>query len=192
MIDVLGYASSTRPTGEFAQRLADAVREIVLKAWRRPDSCIESTRIAVQVARRIGLAAAPVPTTCLLATRTWYDSGGTRGHSVIAGTGTVNPDTASWDGHLIAHLDGAWLLDIAADQLHRPAHGINILRPIVVPATRDELRAGMVRRLHDGLVVSYREVPDRTWRSAPGWAAYPQLVEAAVVQVLRRLGPATW
>ncbi len=170
---------------QWVQRYATEVRAAV-RAYHRVDSCIESTRVGIEVARYYGRHVTPVPTAVGYFTAEAWAARGRSGYSVgVTGSGRIT--AGAWDGHLIGLLD-RWLVDFAADLMHRPARGIHVPGPFIVPGTADQLAEGVaITDTTTGVVRTYRAMPDTTWRTAPAWRRRSPAIRAAAAQAIRAL-----
>lgn len=130
----------------------EAIREFLLAEVRpavlgiyKPNSCIATTRVAVNILEYLGVKARPWPCALLVANKPGarllvdgYDllpdeleqlrANGAFAVEV-AGTGAWDHVHGGWDGHMVAlgeFDDGAWLLDLSLDQARRSAHHIDV------------------------------------------------------------------
>lgn len=193
---------SRRPLNwEWLATLAAVVRAEVLRHVR-PDSCIATTRLLLDVLARERIAAyalavdarvANMAAERLLAAGTGSESLAGRAAWVVAGAwvvaierGEAAPDR--WAGHLVAVAERRFLIDAALDQAARPERGIVLAGPVVAPVGEAFLRGrqGLVGQL-GATTVRYRTRPgDRSYRTAPDWAD-PTRRAAALAAVLARL-----
>lgn len=165
----------------------------------RSDSCIASTRILTGVLDYFGYSSEPLPCSAAI----WNSAGFAaseahlevsewppEAHSVgVAGTGRVS-ETGRWDGHLVAMVEGRWLIDPSADQFARPHRNIVVGGPLVFDALAwvDRTRLNCWLR-SDGLVFGYQLMPNPgPWRASPDWRSgrYREVVG----DVIRELRPA--
>lgn len=179
--------------GRVMEALLAVAREEILKDFRR-DSCIASTRVAVEVLRHFGVRAYPLAVTAMVfnasfaahlgsdlipreaaETRRWTEEDGS--WSVGIGFGRGGP--GSWTRHLVAIAEGRWLVDLSLDHADRPEHGI-MLWPLAHPVTEDFLRGLAPLTLEVGSVlVQYDADPcERSFERARDW------------RLVRRWGPA--
>jgi hypothetical protein len=175
------------------------IRRLILDCFA-PDSCIASTAIGVAVLRELKLAARPL--TCRLigynaAYVDWLDAQADRwgtmpteeearallangAQSIAVGFDDGRMEQTKWAGHLLLAVDPqegfGYLVDLSADQANRPAKGIVIEGPQVlpIPATawpgiaRGETMA--VSRREDGSALVYFIVPeDNSYEVAHDW-----------------------
>ncbi len=140
-----------------------------------PRSCIASTRIAMEVCRRHGIECWPqaVKVEVLNARAVKAQAEGvpwalgTYGLGV-EGTGTF--EGGDWDGHLILVFKdskGEVLLDLSADQMHRPQHGVHVTEPIAVRIGDKGWPVGLW--LPEGGLVAYERIRSRGYRQARDW-----------------------
>jgi hypothetical protein len=153
--------------------------------WDPMSSCIVTARIGVEVARYFGLAARPLPVTV----RVWND------HYSVGTLGTGKAEGNRWDGHLALVLGNVWLVDPSADLFDRPAHGLVVGGPVVLPLVgRGGQQGGWCRvaELPGGARVAYRRLVGRecVWRRSPDWsnrrAALKPVMGAAIRDLTRR------
>ena len=189
--------------------LLELARPELLRVFRR-DSCIASTRVALDVLKTFGIAARPLSVKAVVynapyAARLelgmplpesaeemacWVREDG----AWSVGVGFPNPDAPrvdGWPGHLVAVTERHLLFDLALDQASRPAHGLR-LGPLAVPASAAFL-AGHVPLVarRAGIRVEYLACPkDLTYRLTPDWrdrARRTPVVERIVRQLRQRL-----
>jgi hypothetical protein len=192
---------SRRLDREWLTTLAAVVRAEVLRHLR-PDSCIATTRLLLDVLARERITAyalavdarvANMAAERLLAAGAGADSPDGRAAWEAAGAwvvaierGEAAPDR--WAGHLVAVAERRFLVDAALDQAARPERGIAIMGPVVAPVGEPFLRGreGLVGQL-GATTVRYRARPgDRSYRAAPDWAD-PTRRAAALAAVQARL-----
>lgn len=174
---------------------ATAVRLAVRRKWPTVNSCIESVRVGIEVARYFGLMIEPVPVKCCFATLDWYAAFTDHQAPPLPGwsvgtTGAGNPTGPNrWDGHLIGYAPLADLLiDYSADQYHRPQHGLNVPGPVVMQVDRARLRAGFAARWGE-IMVDYKQITDRAWSRGGGWTGHHSLISEAAGEAIRALRP---
>lgn len=177
---------SRRPLNrEWLTTLAAVVRAEVLRHFR-PDSCIATTRLLVDVLASERIAAyalavdarvANMAAERLLGAGTGSDSPASRAAWEAAGAWVVAIERGEapphrWAGHLVAVVERRFLIDAALDQAARPERGIVLAGPVVAPVGEPFLRGreGLVGQL-GATTVRYRARPgDRSYRTAPDWA----------------------
>lgn len=146
-----------------------------------PDSCIVSTRIAVECLKAHGLEAWPQavamhafnPTAAAhVEKREAFDYDEDGGYAVaVEGTGHWGPDSRgrrSWDAHLVAMFrdsTGEVMLDLSLDQATRPERDL-VVHPIVFRV----LGWPTGWKFENGCLVAYDRVPSRSYRQSPNWA----------------------
>lgn len=164
------------PTERWLSAFTDATR-IVMRRWGcPPNACIEAACIGVGVARRFGYVATPVP----VAVRVQVQNTAI----LVPGPPGTRPSRDGFAGHLVLHFAGDVVVDLTADQFHRPDWGILVPGPITVPGcAREHLAGGVEFELPTGAAVAWQEmVGNVAWRSLPAWtqsSAVPiRLVEA--------------
>jgi hypothetical protein len=166
-----------------------AVRPIISSVYT-VESCVLSTRMAVDIARRYGVDAYPLSVEALvmnpIMARLDADHGPTPDRSgwaaqgaamVWLGKGDEAPQPGKWPGHLVAVIDRRWLLDLSADQAHRPQYDIHLTEPLVFPVTEGFLRGRQdaVLDVQDGeqgagqRLVYHTTPGNDTWRTSDAW-----------------------
>lgn len=183
----------------FATTLRDNIRTVFL-----PNTCVLHTRLGLDVLRYFGIHAQAEPVAVSAFTADAYAAFQTGedltnvGYSVgVYGDG--NTDRAPngrlmWDGHLVLHVaHGPRLVDLTADQLHRPQHGLVVNAPIITPifdpAAWDRTGA-MTLTSPDGTVVLYQRMDNAAWRRAADWTGpFPASTRALVAATIRELRP---
>jgi hypothetical protein len=188
------------------QALSRPLRRRILEDYRA-DSCIPSTRIAVDLLAELGLKARPLRVTLhaftlALAERItqeghlptskeelirWCDE--TQGWSI--GVGFSNTDPMAM--HLVALVEEAWVWDLSADQASRPQRGIWFPMPLVFPATAEFMRGQSVRLTSETAVAYYTRHPgkDSPWSQTNSWrrdGADADLRQAIVQEMLEAIG----
>jgi hypothetical protein len=164
-----------------------------------PGACILGTRALLEVAAYFDVEAVAEPVSAVAMTpdaAQWHDRHGWDGPAPcgwVVGAGIAHPgeltDVGGWGGHLIAVVQHEGipphLVDVTADQMHRPERGLCVPRPIVAPVDTAKLHCGDPTVLvtegepgvPDGTVIIYRRLdtdePDtyqaaRDWRSNEG------------------------
>lgn len=187
-----------------AQALAEVARPIILDSFSA-DSCIVSTRAAVEVLAAYGFTPEPVQVTALVMNRAatmavdrWgferasqimsRYSAEERGGPWVVGVGFASGDDRPmrWPGHLIAAVtdgdDDTWLVDLSLDQAARP-HKRLVVEPLAaqVPTGWGD---GVALALPDGGVVQYRHAAhsaDHT--TSPNWDLDEDVVAETVARV---------
>lgn len=174
-------------------------------AVARGGTCIETTRAAVAVLRRLRLDARPLPVAVhavnaraeLLHVRRvpveqWPSDAWSVG---IVDLGVQSYDSldepsrrTGWAGHLIV-AGPDWLLDLTAQQFSRPDHDLHIDGAMLGLSLRfDPTREGTRVALPRGGAIRYLPQPwHKAWRSTPAWRQDidPRRL-AAFVEVVRR------
>jgi hypothetical protein len=189
--------------GALAAALPQA-RPLLLERYG-PDSCLESARFVAEAGALAGVPVREVPCRAMILNAPlwkWTLANGRLprdraeterlhaaigAHSIGIGYGQrlTGPDgkrvadyaaPGRYDGHLVALLAGAWLVDLALDQASRPAQGMP-LRPLarrVGPAFAAGLDVVLVV---DGTAVRYEPSGDRRYLEAGGWARPAKVAE---------------
>jgi hypothetical protein len=145
------------------------------------NSCIEQTRVGVEVARRFGFLFEPVVVSV------WVAAGGR--HLMVPGPAGMSKRKPGFAGHVIGYFPAAQVaVDLTADQFDVPGAGMPFREPIGFPVERDQLPLGvkltMVERQH--LSITYQELAgDISYRSEEAWVQPPGPVADLVELNLR-------
>lgn len=202
-----------RPTWDPA-RFAEVANR-VLPLYFFDASCINGTRVVLEVARRLGVGGAYPLSVSALATNAAHLACATeagkpwpetieeaeawkaRGsHSLIVGVGKARPDPEMWDGHLVAIVRGV-LVDSSARQMHRPASNIFVPDRVIFGEVSNGFLRGDLEgelALAEGGTLIYRAKPyDRTFETAPGFRLHNGNLEAVdeIVAAMRRRSSAS-
>jgi hypothetical protein len=169
---------------ELLSELCNVARPIILERFR-PDSCIVSTRIAIDVLDYFGIKAKALPVKLGAYNPLAWESvekgvepdwnGGAWG----VGIGTASPiaftrqSPSGVDGHLVALVEDTTLLDLSIDQASRPAKGIT-LAPYFGAIRPENLAGfeegeGLVFRVDGDCRIVYWRHPERFHLQAPDW-----------------------
>jgi hypothetical protein len=164
-----------------ASWLADHARPILLQYFT-PDCCIESTALALDFLRARGIACRELSVQVMIFNKPgWrlYQSGShvndsptdkalwdtMGGWSIGIGFPHGAPKPNKFQGHLVALIEGGWLLDLSIEQASRPARGMAITAPLLAPCEVSALAAGLqVYDRSDGTVLVYG-ISDTIWRN---------------------------
>lgn len=183
--------------------LVAKARPLILADFRA-DSCLASTRVAFDVLRAAGVRVKPMVTESVAlnaqvcaaidADRSLDEDDVAAGARLVQTDLTLaRHDTKRFPGHLVAVLpDDRLLVDLSADQVDRPAKGIYVPGPVVIPLTatweRGDHYAGL--DLAFGGRLLYRRVrnPALDYRAAKDWAERDRTahIVAALVAELRQ------
>ncbi len=140
-----------------------------------PSSCIASTRIGLEVLRSRGIECYPQPCRIeALNPRAVQATRAGQGYALgtfsleVEGTGLYDP-VGSWDGHLVIvfkDAQGEVLLDLSADQMDRPQHGLRV-EPVAVRLGTKGWPVGIM--LPGGGAIAWERIPSRAYRQARDW-----------------------
>jgi hypothetical protein len=185
--------------------LAATARAEILRDFRA-DSCIVSTRIALEVLRRFGVGGYALSVRAMIANAPFLErlKGGAAppaGHedalrwaaedgAWLIGLGFGEAGPGRWPGHLVVIAERRWLVDLSLDQASRPQRSI-VLRPLVAVVGEPFLRGRKALEVPmGGSLVRYEAVPrDRSYRNAPDWDD-PRRWAPAVQRIVARLAAA--
>lgn len=154
--------------------LAVEGRKLILARFR-PDSCVASTRVAFEVVKRLGgrayaqavhLQVVNRPVIEAMAEGRTPEDALRRGGVILRAEGsdriTVG-EGSQWHGHLVLVVDDSVLLDMSADQFHRPERGIDA-RAFAVPFS-----GWPVGVPFGDAAALYEPVETRVYRQGPDW-----------------------
>jgi hypothetical protein len=152
----------------WVEAFAAFTRAAVVERYGSRQSCVVSTRVAVEVANYFGLSGRALPVTVAA----WNDRWGVG----TGGTGELR-DGGVWDGHLVLILGERWLVDLAADQFDRTARGLRVPGPAVLSWNADtealvHSPVGWTNRFEAGqdyTLIRYTALASTVWRSSPDW-----------------------
>ena len=179
--------------------------ERVLRSYFGSDSCINSTRVLLEICRAYGLAADGFPVRTQVFSRAFMQRAHREGRlpedhelrswcaqpgvwSVGIGYGTPEMDATRWPGHLVLRAGRSYLIDATISQASRPARGIAMPDMLVIDAVPPEFWRG------HGIVTA--DTPDGSWLRyepdlgntyylhSPGWALRPGVEAAAYQEIL--------
>lgn len=184
-----------------------AVARPIIRSEYDVDSCIASTRIAIDVFHHFGLQARPMVARMRVFNpamgRCFGETGpydatafercdrehGARTASIEYAVGREIP-AGCWAGHLVALVERQLLVDASADQASCPHNSIYLPGVLIAPVT-PKFRAGLAQLIissGDGCGILYDPYPsERSYRSAPYWKSSPtsQLVTNAIIAAMR-------
>ena len=198
-----------RPTEKWStEQVLAAFAAVARPLFRRSypaNSCIASSRIAIEVARRFGIQAKPLAAqlwvrndrlTKLLETtpdptrdqvEEWKRMGAA---GMTIGIGQpARFENGEWNRHLVAVVQGRWLVDASIDQGNEP--GRLELPGVLIARLPQPITTGPWTRsywLLDGTRIDYTFDPaERSYRVAPDWHPRPVADEVteAVVGAMR-------
>jgi hypothetical protein len=194
---------------EVFETLAAGGAKTVLRRYFREDSCINSTRVLVEVFRALGLTASPFSVRAMVFSRGFVKRAGRekrmpesdaelhawttdpKVYSVGIGFGTIGMPKESWPGHLVLRVGHDHFLDATISQASRPARGIRMPDMLVVSDVPVEFWRGkeaVVRQTPDGSVVRYEPDPSNNgYIGSPAWSLRPGVEEAAYRDIMALL-----
>ncbi len=185
--------SPARPS---LDKVAQAARAAVLESFR-PDSCIATTRVTIDVLAYFGYTGQPLAVkAAVFNQQAWrlVHAGVPVGewppeaHSIgIGGEGRHRP--GRWDGHLVS-VTATHMIDGSLDQMSRPGRGIILSGPGVfeIPAGRSAASPGTLTfGRGDGTVIMYEPIPDDLWRRSVNWSDKAPEIRRAIGAAIRAL-----
>ena len=162
--------------------LCTRVRPAVLEHYS-PNSCLATTKVALEVLRAAGIPARPWPCSLLVANSAAAPlylqvmTDGEIAEAVAAGAHAVEvmghgTTDKGWDGHMVAiaqFSDAPHLLDLSLDQARRSTWSINV-GPAAIPLWADTDTAELpIWGWVGDAMVRWAPLKDTSWRSAPDW-----------------------
>lgn len=161
------------------EALVVIARPLVVQTYR-VDSCILSTKIAVEVCRRLGVRAQALAVELIAAVEgnTWRhsaigaNSSEDRFH-VRLGTGSEDSPWSGRAGHIVALLDNSrLLLDLSLDQVSSLSHGL-ILTPRAFPVEKAMVKGAIHGRRFGDTALVYKPYPeDRSFVAHADWRSH--------------------
>lgn len=182
-----------RPDAEQQERVLRALITVappILRRFWNPDSCIASTRDAVDALHCFRLRAEPLSVRTMVFNQPawteivvrdrfpqskaereeWFGPVG--GHSLGIGYGADDP--SGWPGHLVVLVENRWIVDLTLPQANRPAKWV-VLTPLVFEAEPALLegKTRQVMQVNDCVVIYERakrgDMQAEGWRTAKDW-----------------------
>lgn len=164
-------------------------------------TCIASTRMTIETMRGLGLAAEAVPVQFVVQCKALsyaYISGFSdkqRRRMARKSGKPIQTRGAGWNGHLIAAVEGRWLIDSSIDQIQSPDHGL-VVEPcaLVMPIpegialTRLSVEVRGATDNGQDLEIKYRSIENHSYRDAPAWEFCwgMKFAVAAVIEEMKR------
>lgn len=178
----------------FLERVVAHTRASVLEVFR-PDSCIATTRILVDVLDYFSISVRPVAvmfraynalSTKMMIDEVPVEDWPEEAWSVGIIPGQKPTSSNNWPGHLVA-LHRAYLLDGSLDQASRPDKGL-LLGPGVfkLPDEWDRQEKLLWRR-EDNVTLIYEPMRDVIWRRSPDWrrGAFKREIVARTIEAIK-------
>lgn len=168
--------------GQVLEALVTFGRALILASNVAPDSCILSTKVAIEVLAAFGYKAKPVPVVCVVQNRVFVEAEA-QGFDLAATPHSGWPEGAYsvglgfWEdegkaGHLIATVEDEILLDMSLDQASRPHMNIR-LHASAFAMPSDFLEPGGGNPVYEahGAHVMYRVdwSHGQWWTRSPNW-----------------------
>lgn len=189
--------------------LATSGIKSVLRRYFNEDSCINSTRVLLEVFRAYGLAASPFAVRAMIFSKAFVDRVAREGYmpqgdaevrqwcavpgvySVGIGFGVPGMPPDRWPGHLVLRAGKHYLLDATISQASRPARGIRMPEMVFLDSIPLEFWRGQgaaMSELPDGSLIRYEPDPLNTgYLTSPAWRLRPHVEEGAFVEILELL-----
>lgn len=172
-----------KTTERVIKSLLKHARPEILKEFR-PDSCIASTAVGIDVLTRFGVLAEPLPVRMMafnaaFANRIeagspwptngeilrWAEEDGS--YSVGIGLGEQQPN--KWAGHLVVLAEKQWLIDLSIDQASRPQYKM-VFDPLCIEVDAGFLAGEPKVFRYDGCVLRFDCLKDNHgYATAPDW-----------------------
>lgn len=187
---------------DWTTKAAEIVRAEALHEYSAPDTCIQSSRMGMETLSQFAVKSRPMACAVEIHTRDRWDAfnAGVPPHELpgwgIGIDGRAPDSTAEqraarlaaqgitdtqrvrgWNGHLVLWVPGppcSLLVDISADQMHRPERGLSVPGPVVIQlgeeGTRDWLAGRKIVGFGDGIVAIYQHQRTMSrWRESTAW-----------------------
>jgi len=182
----MGSRKNPRELGPIIKLFVEVAAPIFRERFRA-DSCINATRVTVEVLRAFGVRAEPCSVLFVAANGAYVRRLSERGSlpdketldrwiaedgAWALGVDTTSTRDGKFAGHLVA-IAQDFLIDASARQFSRPERSL-VVPDIFVGETNPRFRKGkgsIVFAGSDGEVLTYtvRKPDDGSWRTAPGW-----------------------
>jgi len=181
----------------------------VLRQYFNDNSCINSTRVLIEVFRAYGLAASAFAVRAMVFSKGFVERAEREGHipqsdaellawcaepsvySVGIGFGTSDMPPDRWPGHLVVRAGHHYLFDATIGQASRPARGIHMPDLLLLDDVPLEFWRGQgaaITQSPDGSVIRYEPDPANAgYLTSPGWRLRPQIEQAAYREILALL-----
>jgi hypothetical protein len=194
---------------ELIDALATSGIKTVLRRHFKEDSCINSTRVLLEVFRGYGLAASPFAVRALIFSKGFVDRVAREGYipqgdaevrqwcaqpgvySVGIGFGVPGMPPDRWPGHLVLRAGKHYLLDATISQASRPARGIRMPEMAFLDSVPLEFWRGQgvaISESPDGSMIRYEPDPSNTsYLTSPAWRLRPDREECAFIEILEVL-----
>ena len=194
---------------ELFEALATCGLTKVLRAYFNDSSCINSTRVLLEVFQTFGLAARPFAVRAMIFSKAFVERAEREGrvpqedgelhvwcaepgvYSVGVGFATQGMPAGRWPGHLVVRAGLHYLFDATIAQASRPSRGIQMPDILFL----DDVSLGFWRgedvaisQAPDGSVIRYEPDPGNTgYLDSPAWSLRPGIEEAAYQEILALL-----
>ena len=206
-------ATAAMTQGISCDRLIEALAaggaKAILRRYFREDSCINSTRVLLEVFRALRLDASPFSVRAMIFSggfaqragremrlpdtaeelRSWLAEPNV--YSVGLGFGGIDMPKDGWPGHLVLRAGQDHLLDSTIGQASRPSRGIHMPEMLVLHDVPERFWRGrdvIVREMPDGSIVRYEPRPrNNGYLGSPGWQLRPGIEEAAYREIIAAL-----
>lgn len=177
------------PDETWIDTFVKAMRRTMGRCFLPVNSCIETARIGVEVARTFGYIAEPVPVGVVA----------TFGSSsvVLPGPPEIRRPARhaadGYEGHLVLWFPGDWLVDLTAPQFHHPELGVRVPEPLVLTIPRDVLASARIGgTLPTGTQIEYRELHGTVgWRLMKAWTEPVEREVRVTLEEMKRAAAAT-
>jgi len=181
----------------------------VLGQYFHANSCINSTRVLLEVFRRFGLAARPFAVRTMIFSKGFVERAGREGripqgeaevqqwctepcvYSLGLGFGVPGMPPDKWPGHLVVRAGIHYLFDATISQASRPARGIRMPEVLLMDNVPLEFWRGheaAIAESPDGSIIRYEPDPANTgYLASPAWSLRPGIEAAAYRDILALL-----
>ena len=155
-------------------------------------ACVETTRFLIEVLKRLEIDARPLPVKFLAtchAAGYQFVSGASDAEMATAKRicrGVTDRGGGGWNGHLLAVVDGRFLVETAFAQVSAPEYGV-ILEPsaLVIPIPEPPSKFAEIELVAEidqwVFNLKYFGTDDQSFREAPAWEPSHLLAGAAIL-----------
>lgn len=158
----------------------------IMRKFMPRDSCIASVRTTIEVMRIFRLQAMEIPVSFVFEVPA-------KKYARVSGFTTAErnqmrrksqtwrddiPPGGGWNGHLIAVVEGRWIIDPSIDQAHAPEFGVEILPEILVvdisgqpwdPSDQFDVHIGLTLDNGEAAKLKYRSTKNQSYLDTEAW-----------------------
>jgi len=194
---------------ELFEALATVGIRTVLREYFNDNSCINTTRVMLEIFRHFGLTARPFAVRTMIFSKAFVERADREGripqsdeevrlwcaepgvYSVGIGFGIADMPHGRWPGHLVVHAGQHYLFDATINQASRPARGIempDLLLLDEVPLAFWRGQGAAISNSPDGSIIRYEPDPaNHGYLASPAWSLRPGIEENAYRDIVALL-----